>query len=595
MMLRLIQLRVVLALAVVMACALHGCTSRSPAPQLPSLDGAEPQVKAFIEQAHAELAADTSVADAWGKYGMALDVHDFAQPALDAYTKASELAPGEFKWWYYRANRIARTDPAAAIPLFEKARDIRPDYAALYVHMGRSVEQLGKWDEARTLFQKALEFDPRSALAYAGVGRSQLAAGNISEARTALERALELDPNCGVAFASLAQVYDRQGEAERAEVMTARAADAPQQGTIDDPVLGELEAMGRSTDQVINRAGVLARAGAADRAVEELNALIKAQPSRAEAYIALGQHQLQLQRFEDGLASFRQARTLDPNSLNAQLGIADALRFARRPGEALKEYREVINQNPSFGEAYRGLGICLIQQNELTGAAVQLRKALELLPADRSVRSALSRLEYFEFHDQAVVDVLKPLLPSVDVAAPPDRITLDAILYSGLAKLRLGEDEDGTALIESAIAAGHDAGLVAHELGEIGRSDLGIAILRQALQRNPNDVNAIFSLVYELSASPDDRVRNGAEALQLAQRVMQRGVGGFRGLEMLACAYAEVGRFADAIEALEQAKAVASQGAPQVVVTQIENKLELFRRNEPFRYELHGEPDDEAK
>jgi tetratricopeptide (TPR) repeat protein len=573
-------------LAVFLAIVLTGCRQSQPPPPLPPLENVEPQVEAAVCAACQQLATDTDSAEAWGRYAMVLDVHDIAEPALQAYSRACELAPGEFRWWYYRANRLSRTDPEAAAEMFEKAKGFRPDYAALYVRYGRALEQLGKYDEAMALFQRSTELDPESALAFAGVGRLHLAEGRVEAAKQALEKAIEIDPQCGVALSSLAQVYERLGEPERAASITQRAEAAPRQGEIDDPVMSELEKLGVSSGQVINRAESYARAGAAQQAVDELTAFTLTNPGRADAFIAKGQYQLQLFRFEEAMESFRQALAVDQNSVKARLGLADALRFARRNGEAIEAYRAVIERDRNIGEAYRGLGTCLLQQNELAGALAQFRKAVALLPDDVASRIALARLEFLEFSDQAVIDALKPIVEARDPSAPPDRLTIDAMLYTGLAHLRMGNTDEGTRFVNEALQAGADRPGVARELGEIGHSGMAVAILREAIERNPNDANAMMALAYELSTTPEDEVRDSSEALRIVDLLVQRNIGGFRAQEVRAFALADQGRFTEAVQTLEQALLAARNSAPRIIVEQIEERIAQFKRSERYRHAL---------
>ena len=580
------RLRLLMIPILVAATLLAACTQSAPPPPLPPLEGVEPQVAAAVRSAHDALANDTGSGELWGRYAMTLDVHDLAEPALQAYAKACELQPREFRWWYYRAERTARTNPEAAVPMFAKARELNPDYAAQYVRYGRALEQLGQFDDALALFKRGVELDPNCALAYAGIGRIGLGAGQVDQARQALEKAIEIDPQCGVALSSLAQVYERLGQPEQALAMTERADAAPRQGQLNDPIMSELEALGVSTGQVINRAQSYAQAGSPQQAVDALAALTRTNPSRADAHIAKGQHELQLSRFDAAIESFREAIRIDPESVTARLGLADALRFARRNEEAIAAYREVIERDGQIGEAYRGLGTCLLLLEQLDAALPQFRKAAALLPEDNSVHIALARLEFLKFNDKAVIDALAPILAARDSSARADRMTIDALNYTGLAHLRAGNEEIGRQFIDDALKAGADITAVARDLGEIGRAEMAVELLRGALARNPNDANAQMALAYELATTPQDEVRNSDEAMQLIDALLQRNVGGFRAQEIRAFALADKGFFNEAVQTMEQALAAARAGAPALVLQQFERRIEQFKRHEKYRHEL---------
>jgi len=571
-----------------LACAaLTQCQNEGEVPALPATQMAEPQVQVAIAVAHRAVQEDPDNAQAWGRLAMTLDVHEFVEPALEAYADAAARDPNDARWVYYPAVRLANTDPEAATSMFERTRVLRPDDAAVHVRLGRALEQLGRQEDAFKSFERAAQLDDQNVPALAGIGRSHLAAGRLAEARTALERALEIEPGSGVVLSVLAQVYEQQGESAQAASMSERAANAPQRGVMHDPLLAELEALGRSTPQVINRAAMYAEAGDVERAISALKDVIAANGTRSESHLALGQYQLQRMQFDAAAASFAEALRIDPKSIKARLGAADTLRFTRRFPEAVQAYRDILQIDYEVGEAYRGIGICLVQQNELAGATSQLRKALALLPEDRAVRSALARLEYLNRNDAAVVETLSPLVnAAAETTTPLDRLALDAMLFTGLARIRLGEQDEGLRLVQESLTHGQDRVLAARELSEMGRQELAIALLRDGLAQQRDNDTLVMALAFELAASPRDDIRNGDEALRLADEVIARGAGGLRALEIRAIALAELGRFAEAVSTMEQALLLARQGAPPMIVAQLESRLAMFQRNERFRYDV---------
>ncbi len=94
------------------------------------------------------------------------------------------------------------------------------------------------------------------------------------------------------------------------------------------------------------------------------------------------------------------------------------------------------------------------------------------------------------------------------------------------------------------------AGLFFQE-GELGQA---AAQYRQALRVNADCVEALNNLAWLLATASDDKLRDGAEAAQLAERAL--GLPAVKGMCVpgtLAAAYAEAGRFPEAIATAEKA------------------------------------------
>ena len=96
-------------------------------------------------------------------------------------------------------------------------------------------------------------------------------------------------------------------------------------------------------------------------------------------------------------------------------------------------------------------------------------------------------------------------------------------------------------------------------LGQSGRTREAVAQYREALRLNPNLAGALNNLAWVLAASPDDELRNGAEAVRLAERACELthyGEPSF--IDTLAAAYAEAGRFPEAVTTAEKAEQLAT-------------------------------------
>lgn len=124
----------------------------------------------------------------------------------------------------------------------------------------------------------------------------------------------------------------------------------------------------------------------------------------------------------------------------------------------------------------------------------------------------------------------------------------------------------------------------ARALQGVGRTGEAVAQYRDLLQRKPTDAATAASLAWLLSTHADEQVRNGAEALAILQPFTQDvpqtdpAV-----LNALAAAYAELGRFDEAVSAAEQAHKNAVEAQQPGLAKACERRLIEYRQRKPHR------------
>ena len=157
----------------------------------------------------------------------------------------------------------------------------------------------------------------------------------------------------------------------------------------------------------------------------------------------------------------------------------------------------------------------------------------------------------------------------------------------GMALADKGETEAGIQQLLEAIrldpahAVAHM--VVGHSRTRQGRFDEAIEHYEAALRLKPNFPEAINNLAWLRATHPDPKYRNGAAAVDLAEsacRLTERQEPLFLGT--LAAAYAEAGRFDDAIKTAEQAQALAAAFGREELAARNRQLLELYRAGKPF-------------
>ena len=117
-----------------------------------------------------------------------------------------------------------------------------------------------------------------------------------------------------------------------------------------------------------------------------------------------------------------------------------------------------------------------------------------------------------------------------------------------------------------------------------GRPADAVREYRMALKDHSGNVTLLNNLAWLLASCPDDQVRSGSEAVEFGEMACQ--LVGYKEplcLGTLAAAYAEVGRFDDAIRSAEKARDLAAVRGSNEVVQRNEELLRLYRAGKPFR------------
>ena len=117
-----------------------------------------------------------------------------------------------------------------------------------------------------------------------------------------------------------------------------------------------------------------------------------------------------------------------------------------------------------------------------------------------------------------------------------------------------------------------------------GQFDEAIAHYRKALEIEPGNAEFCNNLAWLRATGPLASVREGAEAVDLAQRAVRLS-GGEKPeiLDTLAAAYAEAKRFPEAVQTARNAVELAARQKKQELVDSLQAKLKLYEARTPFR------------
>jgi tetratricopeptide (TPR) repeat protein len=304
-----------------------------------------------------------------------------------------------------------------------------------------------------------------------------------------------------------------------------------------------------------NLATALTRTGRYKEAIPEFQKALELNPQYLTIYINLGRTLLAVGRSDEAMVTFEKGLQYYPESpeLHDHMGLA--LTSKGRFDEAMAEFKEALEINPNYADAHRNLGRALAMTGHLDQAVPHFERALEINPEFAETQSELGRVLAVEGqYDQAIPHLQKAL------AIKPDLV--EAHYYLG-----------------------------ASMYFSSGRTQEALAHWREALRVDPNFVPAMNDAAHALAASPNASDRNGVEAVKLAERAVE--LSGARNpayLDTLAAAYAEVGRFADAVSTAHKALELATQQPPGQFVEGLKTRIKLYESQRPYRDTMEDAP-----
>lgn len=231
--------------------------------------------------------------------------------ALQHFARALELYPDSRHAHYFTAlvlTRLNRVDEA--LPHVQKAIELEPDLYEDRNLCGVLLHAKGRHEDAAGQFAEALRLKPDSGAAHLGLARSQVRLRKFDDAATHYQRAIELGFQADVARVELGDLLIQLRLYENA----ARIYQESLRLNPDQPM-------------VLNRLGfALLKMNRAEEAAEALKAALAADPKIAPAHFNYADALVALQRYDEALREYEEARRLKADLPRLAERIADVRR-----------------------------------------------------------------------------------------------------------------------------------------------------------------------------------------------------------------------------------------------------------------------------
>jgi tetratricopeptide (TPR) repeat protein len=334
----------------------------------------------------------------------------------------------------------------------------------------------------------------------------------------------------------------------------------------------------------------------------------------------IGTALLRVGRLDEAIAHDRAAVRLEPHEPLGLTNLANALFQKGELPEAINHFREVVRLRPNDSEVRRNLGKALAKNGAPAEALEQFRAALRIQPNDSDAAYSAGNLLLEQGRIEEAISFFQQA-----IAADPRRVDAHynlaiALNRAGRAEKAIAEFHETLRLQPQHVDAHNNLAITLLRQGQVAaaisewqkalqiqpnnadiHNNLAVAFLRagqltaavaewhETLRLQPGKIGTQLSLAWMLATAPEAAVRNGPDALQLAERAYQTiGARNLMSFRVLAAACAEVGKFSDAMQlAREGAQRAAAQGQAALAHS-LEGDLSLYEERAPLRDPTHG-------
>ena len=290
---------------------------------------------------------------------------------------------------------------------------------------------------------------------------------------------------------------------------------------------------------------VLAEQGKTSEAENHLAEAVRIQPRNSSALSDWGLMLVLQGKTAEGMGHCRSALAIDPRDAKVHFNLGMALTVAGNFNAAVPEYEAACRFDPGSINFRTCLAEALARVGKTNEAAGYFQEVLKLQPG-----YVPAQLQY---------GLLLANTGNLNAAIPHLR---EAVRLQPTVQTRLD---------------------LASVLIRAGQSDAAVTQYRIALRLEPDSPQTLAKLAWVLAVDPSPRVRSGPEAVTLAEQACQ--LTGFQNpsfLGTLAAAYAEAGRFEEAVRTAEKARDLARRAGNPRLAEKNQQLLERYQAGQPF-------------
>ncbi len=314
-----------------------------------------------------------------------------------------------------------------------------------------------------------------------------------------------------------------------------------------------------------------------DKSLEDVDQVLEAHDESAAAHELRGTILAAQEKPEEALEALNRATELAPNALTPYLHRSQIYANLGNLEQAVAEATKIVEMQPQSPLGLLIRSNLYLQDQKAEEALSDIDKALALAPNDPSTLLTKARILAALGREKEALEQLEQTAQ----AAPQVALYLQV----GQFAMQLEMPRRAIAAFDKALELEPNNPLVLRFRGDakLNISDHKGAVedFEAALKQNADDQGLLNNLAWVLSTSPNDEVRDGKRAVELATKACELSEFKLAHiLSTLAAAYAETGDFEQAQKWAAKAVELEGEGEDS---PQLAQELENYRQGKPFR------------
>lgn len=315
-----------------------------------------------------------------------------------------------------------------AVIEYKHALSINPDQYFVYNNLGNTFRELNDLIEAKNCYLKSSSLKPKFTPPLYNLGLLFFNSSNFKEAKNIFSRLVKIEPDNQQANLMLGKVLKLQNKINKAEYFLLKACSSSKTFEEAKNELGllyseignlnkskkffeeGLAVFPQSWELQNNLAMTHQKLGNFNLAKDCFLNAINSSPDNPELHCNLGNLNLDLLKPNEAINCFEKAIDLDRSNANALYGLGNAFQLQGRGDLSEENYKQAIQNEPKFVDAYYALALLKKSKNCIVEAKDICEKIFELNPDFAPAHRMMASLSKFSSKDKRFFKLKKLIL-----------------------------------------------------------------------------------------------------------------------------------------------------------------------------------------